>query len=164
MSHLYTCCDLHLLHPAVVDVALGVHYTSVLTSNAPQVCALLRGQLSYESLVGAFFLFYPLEILWHLLSHSSCPPEGLWHLLLKITMLVKVTARFLMYSDHSSAKIPFLRVLFFAVWSIPPHDQYTIAAVDIERAAITITYTWEFSSGSCETSMSDASEEFYCLV
>lgn len=35
--------------PAVVDVALGVHHTSLLTNNAQQVCALIRGQLSYES-------------------------------------------------------------------------------------------------------------------
>lgn len=35
--------------PAVVDVALDVHHTSLLTNNAQQVCALIRGQLSYES-------------------------------------------------------------------------------------------------------------------
>lgn len=30
-------------------MALGVHHTSLLTSKAQQICALLRGQLSYES-------------------------------------------------------------------------------------------------------------------
>lgn len=86
--------------PAVV-MWLWVCTTHLLTSNAQQVCALLRGQLSYEwaAFVGTIFLFYPLEILWHLLTHWSCPPEGLRHLLLKITMLGKVNARFFMYSE-----------------------------------------------------------------
>lgn len=34
-------------------------------------------------------------------------------------------------------------MLFFAVCSVPPHDQFTMAAVQMERAATPITYAWE---------------------
>lgn len=64
--------------------------------------------------------------MWHLLlGHLSCLLEGLWHLLFKITMLVKVTARFWNYSDaRALLKFLFLRVQFLCslfnptIWSV----------------------------------------------
>lgn len=62
-----------------------------------QFGALLRAQLSMNQAasVGLFFVFYPPEKLWHLLlGHSSCLLEDFGTSFFKITMLVKVTARF----------------------------------------------------------------------
>lgn len=114
--------------------------------------------MNRAAFVGHSFCF----LLWHLLTH--CPLERLWHLLLYITMLGKVNARFLMYSDQSSSKIPVLESAFLCSLVDPTTRSVHHSCCADGGGSNQHHLHMGISSGSSESSVSRASEEFYCLV
>lgn len=151
---------------AEVDVALGVHHTSPLTSKAQKICALLRGQLSSESGCFSGGILFVLPSGDTLASSDTLILSSweIWHLLLKTTMLGKGTERFLMYSDQSSAKIPVLESAFLCSLLSPTTWSVHHGCCADGEGSNPHHLRMGISPGSSETWMSDALEEFCCLV